>query len=138
MSKSKPSKVYQAESSDPQMHQAYGNARATFGYFWREVAWDRHRIVPALGLAAVKAPFSDGEKARSKPGVPDVEHMWISDVDFDGQLVFGELQNRPNWLKSVKQGDSVSVPLGEISDWMYSISGDVYGGYTVNLLRSRM
>jgi uncharacterized protein len=34
--------------------------------------------------------------------------------------------------------DPARIPLGEISDWMYVISGEVFGAYTVNLLRSRM
>jgi uncharacterized protein YegJ (DUF2314 family) len=47
------------DDSDPEMQRAYESARATFRYFWREVAWERRRIIPALSLAAVKAPFSD-------------------------------------------------------------------------------
>jgi hypothetical protein len=38
----------------------------------------------------------------------------------------------------VKAGDAARIPLGEISDWMYAIGGEVYGAYTVNLMRSRM
>jgi len=105
-------------------------------YFWREVAWERRLIVPALDLTCVKAPFSDGRRANSRN--PEVEHMWIGEVDFDGQYVQGELLNNPNWLTSVKAGDAARIPLGEISDWMYAIGGEVYGAYTVNLMRSRM
>ena len=64
--------------------------------------------------------------------------MWLSEIDFDGKLVTGVLLNAPNWLKKVKKGDSARIPLGEISDWMYAISGEVFGAYTVNLLRLRM
>lgn len=64
--------------------------------------------------------------------------MWLPEVDFDGRVVSGVLLNDPNWLKTVKKGDAARVPLGEISDWMYAISGEVFGAYTVNLLRSRM
>lgn len=126
------SKVFQADNSDPEMQRAYRTARDTFRYFWREVAWDRRRIIPALDLACVKAPFSD-----DKPGAP-VEHMWLSDVDFDGRVIHGELVNSPNRVRSVRQGDSVEVPLKEISDWMYAIGGEVFGAFTVNLMRSRM
>jgi uncharacterized protein YegJ (DUF2314 family) len=94
--------------------------------------------VPALDLACVKAPFSDGAQETPSKDTPDVEHMWLSEVDFDGRFVSGVLLNAPNWLKTVKAGDSARVPLGEISDWMYAISGEVFGAYTVNLLRSRM
>lgn len=132
------SKVVMFDNSDPEMQRAYENARANFRYFWREVAWERRRIVPALDLACVKAPFSDGNQATSGSDTPDVEHMWLSDVDFDGQFVSGVLLNSPNWLKTVKEGDAARIPLTEISDWMYAISGEVFGAYTVNLMRSRM
>ncbi|MFL5341801.1 MAG: DUF2314 domain-containing protein [Gemmataceae bacterium] len=132
MAKSERSKVFLSDDADPEMQRAYAKARANFRYFWREVAWDRRRIVPALQLACVKAPFSDG-KDKSK-----VEQMWLSEVDFDGHFVSGVLLNSPNWLKTVKEGDAARRRLGEISDWMYAIDGHVFGAYTVNLLRSRM
>ena len=136
MSQAEQSPVFMFDNSDPEMQRSYEAARGTFRYFWREVAWERRRIVPALDLACVKAPFSDGRRSSSKN--PEVEHMWIGEVDFDGQYVQGELLNNPNWLTSVKAGDAARIPLGEISDWMYAIGGEVYGAYTVNLMRSRM
>jgi len=138
MSESQSATIYQFDGGDPEMLQASENARNTFRYFWREMAWERRRIVPALDLACVKAPFSDGDQAQGKPGDFEVEHMWISEVDFDGRNVSGTLLNVPNNLTTVKQGDSVTLPFGQIGDWMYAISGEVYGAYTVNLMRSRM
>jgi uncharacterized protein YegJ (DUF2314 family) len=138
MSESQPSRVDLSDNSDPEMQRAYENARANVRYFWREVAWERRRIVPALDMACVKAPFSDGERGTRTEDTPEVEHMWLSEVDFNGRMVTGVLLNSPNWLKTVKEGDSARIPLGEISDWMYVINGEVFGAYTVNLLRSRM
>jgi uncharacterized protein YegJ (DUF2314 family) len=138
MSESQPSKVFMFDNSDPEMQRAYEKARATFRYFWREAAWEKRRIVPGLGLACVKTPFSDGAQRTHSKGDPDVEHMWMDEVDFDGRIVSGVLLNAPNWLKTVKAGDAARVPLEQISDWMYAISDEVYGAYTVNLLRSRM
>ncbi|HEX5443318.1 MAG TPA: DUF2314 domain-containing protein [Pirellulales bacterium] len=135
---SQPSKVYLFDNSDPEMQRAYQNARATFRYFWRELTWERRRIVPALDMACVKAPFSDGEPAARADDVPEVEHMWLDEVEFDGRFVSGELLNDPNWLTTVKKGDSARVALDEISDWMYVIDGQVFGAHTVNLQRSRM
>jgi uncharacterized protein YegJ (DUF2314 family) len=126
------------DNNDPEMQRAYENARATFRYFWRELSWEHRRIVPGLDLASVKAPFSDGGQGTRPEGTPEVEQMWLSEVDFDGQFVSGVLLNSPNWLKTVKQGDHARIPLGQISDWMYAINGEVFGAYTVNLLRSRM
>jgi uncharacterized protein YegJ (DUF2314 family) len=135
---SQASQVFFADDNDPEMQRACGNARATFRYFWREVSWERRRIIPALDLACVKAPFSDDEPGAPPVDTPQVEQMWLSEIDFDGRLVSGMLLNTPNWLKSVKQGDAVRIPLGQISDWMYVISRKVFGAWTVNLLRSRM
>lgn len=138
MSESQPSKVFLFDHSDPEMQGAYEKARANFRFFWREMAWERRRIVPALDVACVKAPFSDGDTGTRRSRNPEVEQMWLGDVDFDGQTVSGVLLNAPNWLKSVKAGDSARFSLDEITDWMYAIRGEVYGAYTVNLMRSRM
>jgi uncharacterized protein len=134
MSDSQQSPTFSFDSDDPEMQRAYESARDTFRYFWREIAWERRRIIPALELAAVKAPFFDG--TPDDPG--EVEHMWFNDVDFDGRTVTGTLLNSPNALTSVEQGDEVSVPLKRISDWMYGSDGEVFGGHTVQLMRSRM
>ncbi|MBS0261932.1 MAG: DUF2314 domain-containing protein [Planctomycetes bacterium] len=138
MSDSSSENIYSFDGADPEMHQAYERAQSTFRYFWREMAWERRRIIPALNLACVKAPFSDGDQAEGHPDDFEVEHMWISEVDFDGRNVSGTLLNVPNNLKSIAQGDAVTLPLEQISDWMYAIAGEVYGAYTVNLMRSRM
>ena len=138
MNESQPSKVFMFDNSDPEMQRAYEQARATFRYFWREVAWESRRIVKGLDLASVKAPFSDGGGDTRKEGEPEVEQMWLGEVDFDGQFMSGVLLNSPNWIKSVKAGDPARMPLDEITDWMYALGGEVYGAYTVNLMRSRM
>lgn len=138
MSETESSPVFMADGGDVEMERASEQARSTFRYFWREMSWEQRRIVPALDLAAVKAPFSDGEPRPGSGDVPEVEHMWLSDVGFDGEFVSGVLGNDPNWLTSVKAGDAVRVPLGRISDWMYVKDGVAYGAFTVNVLRSRM
>ena len=103
-----------------------------------EVIWERHRIVPAFEMACIKAGFSDEGPEQAESDKPKVEHMWMSDVDFDGRSVFGKLLNQPNWLKSVRQGDDIELPARQMCDWMYSIGGKVYDGFTVNMMRSEM
>jgi uncharacterized protein len=132
------SNVMMFDNSDPEVQRAYEQARANFRFFWREIASDRRRIIPALELAAVKAPFSDVPKHSRREDDPGAEHMWFSDVDYDGEFVSGVLLNSPSWVKSVRQGEDVRVPVHQISDWMFAIDGEVYGAYTVNLFRSRM
>jgi uncharacterized protein YegJ (DUF2314 family) len=136
MSDSKASKVFYFDGDDPEMLEAYDKARATFRYLWRELTWEYRRIIPALGLCAVKAPFSD-EKPRGKTK-PAVEQMWFTDLFFDGQFITGRLLNTPNKLQSIQAGDQVSRSLDEITDWLYSYGDEPFGGFTVNLLRSKM
>ncbi|MGC3968058.1 MAG: DUF2314 domain-containing protein [Pirellulales bacterium] len=132
------SKVFLFDGEDPEMLQASAKARATFRYFWRELHWESRRIIPGLSLACVKAPFSDGDDAPPSDDHPSVEQMWVSDIRFDGRDVIGNLLNSPNWITSVQEGDLSVMPLAEISDWMYAIGDDVYGAFTVNLMRARM
>lgn len=138
MSDSSRPPVFFFDNRDPEMQRAYESARANFRYFWRELSWEYRRIIPALDLACVKAPFWDGDRSIGPTEASEVEHMWFSEVEFDGDDVSGVLINSPNELQTIKEGDAVRIPLAQISDWMYAISGEVFGAYTVNLMRSRM
>src|SRR5688572_18551896 len=102
------SPVFHFNNDDPEMQKAYARARANFKYFWREVSWERRRIVPALDMACVKAAFSDGVPGDGSP----VEQMWFGqeDIDFNGFMVSGTLLNAPNELSTVKQGETVIIP----------------------------
>ncbi len=137
MTDSRPSKVFMFDGADPEMRHASELARANFRYFWRELSWEQRRIIPALDLACVKAPFTDGDRALDSND-PRCEHMWLNEIEFDGKVVSGVLLNKPNWLKTVRQGSRARISLSRISDWMYGTSEAVFGAYTVNLLRSRM
>ena len=127
------SPVYFADAADPEMNAAMERARASFKYFWRELTWEYRRIVPALELAAIKAAFADDDS-----GPEDVEHMWLSDVAFDGDALSATLLNEPNHLKSIRGGDRVTLSLDRLEDWMYAMRGRVYGGHTVQAMRARM
>lgn len=129
--------VFMFDADDPEMVEAYLGAQGTFRYFWRELAWEQRRIVPALEFACVKAPFSDDVDTEGDE-TPNVEHMWVSEIVFDGLVIRGVVINQPNWIQSVAQGDAVELPITYISDWMYSRVGEVHGGFTVQLMRRRM
>lgn len=138
------SKIVWFDGSDPEMDAAAREARRTFRYFWREMTWEYRRIIPGLDVAAVKAPFTHREapgllgRLFGGAGDPPVEHMWVSDVTFDGSVVRGALLNAPHALRGWKAGDAVEIPLDRLSDWMYAIGGAVYGAHTVQLIRRRM
>ncbi|MBL9188378.1 MAG: DUF2314 domain-containing protein [Opitutaceae bacterium] len=71
---------------------------------------------------AVKKPFVEGDQ---------VEHIWLTDVSFDGRLFHGKVDNAPVAIKGVGLGQEVSVAPNEISDWMYIENARLVGGYTI-------
>lgn len=121
--------VYYAPAED--LGPAVSAARATFRYFWREMTWEQRRIIPGNELAAVKLMFWD------EPG-GHVEHMWVNELAFDGRLIHGVLLNQPHQLRSVQQGQPVSLPLERLTDWMLAFGGRVYGAFTVQELRTTL
>lgn len=115
------------------MARATARAQASFKYLWRELTWEYRRIIPGLELSAVKAAFKD-------PGAEDeyAEHMWLSEISFDGDTVEATLLNSPNHLESVQAGDRFDFKVQELEDWMYVMGGRLYGGFTIQALRSQM
>ncbi|MCL2467682.1 MAG: DUF2314 domain-containing protein [Micrococcales bacterium] len=118
--------------ADSELEAAYRRARETFRYFWREWYFEQRRIVSGFDGAFVKVAFGEGAGADER-----VEHMWIGDVDFDGETVRGTLINDPVELSNVRQHDRVAVPLGQVSDWLI-YGHETIGGFTVQVMRSRM
>lgn len=147
--------IFFADGSDPKMIEAYKKAQDTFKYFWREQSWEYRRIIPALTVSCVKVAFSQDNPDDENPVV---EHMWINDIDFDGDNVKGYLINEPNDVTNIQVGDYVEVPLHEISDWIFAIPSTekkskglsklfssssepipkAYGGFTIQKMRSDM
>ena len=119
------------KDDDPALEQASKKAKATFRYFWRELSWEYRRIIPGLELAAFKVALTDNEETPA-------EVMWCNEVNFDGYRISGRLLNQPNWLKSIKEGDPVEIPLKALKDWLYAINSVAYGGFTVNAIRKQM
>jgi uncharacterized protein YegJ (DUF2314 family) len=77
----------------------------------------------------VKKPFVEGDK---------VEHIWLTEVSFDGHLFHGKVDNEPVDIKGARLGQEVSVAANEISDWMYVEDGRLVGGYTIAAMLQHM
>lgn len=132
--KKKESPVTLQKGDDQELVLAFEKARKSLQSFWHQVSLDFNRIVPALEMACLKVQFSDEpNKSDSK-----VEHMWVNQIDFDGLFFSGVLLNSPNDLKKYKSGDNVNFPRSQITDWLCVIDQKVYGGFTIQLIRSRM
>jgi len=65
---------------------------------------------------------------------PEAEHIWLTNVSFDGKGFKGEVNNEPVDTKEVQIGDIVDVTPDQLSDWMYIENGILRGGYTIRVL----
>lgn len=126
-------KIFWLDDEHPGMIAAYQRAQSTFKYFWRELFWEGRRIVPALDFAYVKVAFSNELNGQRK-----VEHMWVGNIYFDGDTIFGNLLNQPNELTNINEGDAVEVPLTQVSDWLFLCLGKPYGGFSIQAIRAEM
>lgn len=120
---------------EPQIRQAILAAQESFRYFWRELTWDRRRVVSVLDLAMVMLPVSD---APNPDNPRQIEHVWVKNVEFDGDNLSGTILTPPKRLTTVRGGQKVSLPLDHLSDWLLSAEGRSCGAFTINLFRSRM
>lgn len=127
--------IYNFDNDDDGMLHASETARRTFKFFWRELSWERRRIVPGLDLSAVKMPFKNEDRQEDEP---EFEHMWITEIEFDGDIIQGRLLNNAQWIDSLTAGAPATIALEDISDWMYVCQGEVCGAFTVNYIRGAM
>lgn len=131
--------LFFAYGNNPEMIEAFKNAQRTFKYFWRELSWEYRRMIPALNVACVKIAFAENTENGER-----LEHMWINDVQFDGNIVKGTLINNPSELTNIAYGDFVEIPLNQISDWIFALGESesekpvVYGGHTIQAMRAEM
>ena len=109
---------YQVQNEHAAMHQAVIKARKTVGKFIDAL---KHPVASQTDFE-VKKPFVQGS---------DVEHIWLSDVQFTGSRFQGRVDNTPRKIHGLKVGQLVSVNPNEISDWVYVDNGKLVGGYTI-------
>ncbi len=104
------------------MDRAIAKARATVGDF-----------TEALGRK--KSGMSGFSVKKSYPTTPgDAEHIWLSDVTWNGTVFAGRIGNTPAKIPDLRLGDRASVTPGEISDWLFLEGGKLRGGYTLRVI----
>ena len=111
------SDVVMFERADADMAAAIKEARSTFPEFVAELPNLRKRG----NYFSIKVPVKTGE---------NVEHIWLEAPEIQGRQVTGALGNEP-LEGSLALGDTVSVPIESVSDWMAVVDNELFGGYTV-------
>jgi uncharacterized protein YegJ (DUF2314 family) len=74
---------------------------------------------------AVKAPFTDGH---------ETEYMWLVVTEISEEAVIGSLDNEPIYLRNVDAGDTVTVLINQVNDWLYTDGDEMVGGFTTEAL----
>ena len=119
-SKSGEPETFRVENKHAAMRKAVDEAHKTVGEFIKAL---QHRSAGQTDFE-VKKPFVDGN---------NVEHIWLSDVEFAGGRFKGKVDNAPTKIHGLKMGQVVSVNPDEISDWAYVDNGKLVGGYTIRV-----
>jgi len=114
--------VVQVSSDDPLMVRAIAEARERWPEF-TQVFSTRH---PEQHFS-VKAPITrDGH----------TEHIWVDVTAITSQYVRGKLGNAPIDLQGLELGDPVSIPISTIEDWIYVLTDQPIGGFTIPAVTS--
>ncbi|MCC7423119.1 MAG: DUF2314 domain-containing protein [Planctomycetaceae bacterium] len=118
-------RVTYVKDDDPKMNAAMEKARSTVQTFITALK------APKAGQTgfAIKKGFKDGDKG---------EHMWVSPVIFDGANFKGKINNDPQIVTNVKNGQAVTIAPDEISDWMFIDGRKLVGGETLRVLRDTL
>ncbi len=82
---------------------------------------------------AKPAPGDDGFaiKIRYPTGNTDGEHIWANAVVREGDMVSATINNEPRDIPDLKRGQRVTVPITQLTDWMYTRNGKIHGAYTL-------
>lgn len=66
------------------------------------------------------------------------EYLWLNEVQMVRKKFTGKVANHPQFAKSVKFGQTVSISEDEVDDWMYVENGKLKGGYTIRAQRETL
>jgi len=117
--------IYSVGDDDKEMNEAMKKARASFDTFLKAFNSENEY---QYGFS-VKVPFSTDA---------GVEHIWLSNVEVKNGKYYGEVNNLPNSVKSIKLGDIIPIDRNKISDWFYIENDKLVGGFTIRVIRNRM
>lgn len=120
------SNVVNVKSSDSAMNQAMAQAQIDLPVFKKALTSNN----PNYSYFAIKQRFDTPDQGG--------EHMWVSDITFKDGLYYGVLDVVPVEVPKLKIGDSITINLADISDWMFIDKDTIRGAYTTKVMRAMM
>lgn len=109
---------------DAEMEAAIKKARATYPSFLAKARKPRE---DAIYLVKIGLRTPDGSN----------EHIWVDELSFEGDRVFGKLANEPVNLPGRKLGSRVEVRLNILTDWVIMTEKEREGGFTIDVIERR-
>ena len=113
------------QSEDAEMLQAISKAQATLDEFLKI------NTKPPKGASGFKLKV----KITDSYGT---EHMWVEPFKQTKSGFVGTLANEPDYVKSVKNGQTITFNRKDISDWGYVLNGKQKGSFTVCVVFKHM
>ena len=118
--------VSYVSNDDPAMAKAYEKAKATLDSF----------------LLLAQSPPLNTTAFSVKVGIREgkhTEYFWISDITQSGNQLQGRINNEPELVKSVKNGQMYSFAKSKIVDWTYRdrTKHRTFGNFTACALLSK-
>src|SRR5688572_17588712 len=117
--------VVNVESDDAAMNAAIAKAKGTFDGFIKTFKSQEENTRDYF----VKMRFEGGAGEEA-----EAEHMWLGDLFFRGQDLFGILTSDPVFVKTHATGDTILIQREKVSDWSYVRNNILVGGYTIRVL----
>jgi uncharacterized protein YegJ (DUF2314 family) len=121
--------VVSVDADDKDMNTAITKAKATYDGFLKALKSNEKDTRDYY----VKMEF-EGEKG----GEVEVEHMWVGDLFYKKDNLFGTLMSQPVYVLKHTAGDTIKVDEKLVSDWSYIKNDKLVGGYTILVLYHQM
>ena len=111
--------VQMVKTDDPEMLRAFAKANRTLDAFLARLA----ARDPAIAMPALKIKVQDGDA---------VEYFWVSSLSVTAQGYSGTIDNDPEIVRSVHNGQVVTFTRSQIYDWTYhdAKTGRTVGNFT--------
>lgn len=115
------------EKKDNDMNRAIQQAQETLGKFQEALKSGNYTDY------ALKVAFSGNDTK---------EHLWLTNIVFDGTNYSGELANEPRMIDidSLHLGNHINIDTKDISDWKFidESKDEVHGAFTIQVLKKKM
>ncbi len=120
--------VYRIASEDEDMNAAIEQAQGTLDMF----------IAFLLSPDPGQTHFSIKSKFSTTNDPASFEHIWLYDVEYNGEQFTGRIGNQPLDARYLNLDEQVQVRREDVTDWMIIEDGVLIGGYTLRVLVDRM